>query len=56
MATMKQLEKKEETIVATIAGLNDKLAEKKEALKTVRDDKKALAKAEKEAAKAAKAK
>ena len=56
MATLKQLTKKEETIVAAIVGLNDKLAEKKEALKVVRDDKKALAKAEKEAAKAAKSK
>ena len=50
MATIKQLEKKEETIVAAIAALNDKLADKKQALKDVREDKKLLAKAEKEAA------
>ena len=54
MATMQQLKKKEETIVHAIAGLNDKLAEKKEALKGVRDDIRTLGKAEKAAAKASK--
>ena len=54
MATLKQLTKKEETIVAAIASLTDKLAEKKASLKDVREDKKSLLKAEKEAKKAAK--